>query len=1003
LIRLREAVETSGEIVFTTNTEGTITFVNPEFTRIYGYEPAEIVGKVTPRILKSGLMERTTIDDFWNTLLQKQVVRGELINKTKDGRLITVEGSASPIVGEAGTVLGYLAVQRDVSHRKRVEEALRKSEESYRGLFNSVADGIYIQDREGRFLDVNQGALAMYGHPREFFIGNTPAALGAPGMNDMAKTLEAVKKTFDGVPQRFEWWGLRKDGSVFPKEVRLNRSIYFGQDVVVALAQDITERKKAEETIRRSDLRFRRVWGSSKDGMRILDERGTIIMVNESFCRLVGLEEKDLVGRPFTATYGPENQAQEEEDVKTFQRRFQSRSFASHQEVELILKGGKRILVELSNAMMEMENEPPLLLSIFRDVTERRESEMKLRESEEKFRTLSEQSPNMIYINKGGRIAYANQRCVDVMGFSKEEFYSKDFNFLSLIAAEHLATVRKNYARHLVGEEIDPYEYALYTKDRRRLVGIHTTKLINFEGGNAILGIVTDVTKTRHVEEELRKLQRAVEQSPASILITDVEGKIEYANPRFTEVTGYKLEEVIGENPRILKSDHTSSEEYAILWETIKSGMEWRGEFQNKKKNGDVFWEQASISPIRDAAGKTTHFLAVKEDITKRKMLELQLWQAQKMESIGTLASGVAHDFNNILGIILGYASLLIQKPLDSAKLHAYADSIVKAADRGAALVRQILTFARKSEFKLEKVDVNSIIGELAKMLGETFPKTISLSLQLEKALPTLSIDRTQVHQALLNLCVNARDAMSERGSLTIATRLMLGDSLGPRFAAAYGRRFVEISVSDTGVGMDDATRRRIFEPFFTTKEIGKGTGLGLAVVFGVVQEHQGFVDVESAVGRGSSFHVYLPVPEGAMSGIGDSGVVGVDTPGGSETILVVEDEDLMREFLVALLEQKGYRVLTAIDGEEAIKTHAAHVEEIDLVLSDVGLPKLDGWEASKQMKEANPKLLVFLASGYLDQNLRTEIAKEGIRGFIEKPYRPNDILTRVREALDSR
>jgi two-component system cell cycle sensor histidine kinase/response regulator CckA len=372
------------------------------------------------------------------------------------------------------------------------------------------------------------------------------------------------------------------------------------------------------------------------------------------------------------------------------------------------------------------------------------------------------------------------------------------------------------------------------------------------------------------------------------------------------------------------------------------------------------------------------------------------------MESIGTLASGVAHDFNNILGIILGYASLLIQKPMDPPKLHAYADSIVKAADRGAALVRQILTFARKSEFKLEQVDVNSIIGELAKMLGETFPKTISLSLQLEKALPALPIDRTQLHQALLNLCVNARDAMSERGSLTIATRLVLGDVMGSRFAAAYGRKFVEISVSDTGSGMDEATRTRIFEPFFTTKEIGKGTGLGLAVVFGVVQEHQGFVDVESEFGHGSTFHVYLPVPEGAMFGGGDARLIGDEARGGSETILVVEDEDLMRGFLVALLEQKGYKVLEAIDGEEAVKVHAAHANEIDLVLSDVGLPKLDGWEASKRMKEVNPNLLVFLASGYLDPNLRTEIMKGGIRGFIEKPYRPNDILEKVREAFDT-
>ena len=303
LIRLREAVETTGEVVFTTNAEGTFTYVNPEFTRIYGYASAEVVGKATPWILRSGLMDRATYDEFWNELRSKRVFRGELINKTKDGRLITAEGSASPIVGKDGSVLGYLAIQRDVTDRRQVEEALRRSEESYRGLFNSVSDAIYILDREGKFVDVNQGALTMYGHSRDFFIGNTPAVLGASGMNDMAKTSDAVKKTFEGLPQRFEWWGLRKNGTIFPKEVRLNRSVYFGQDVVVALGQDITDRKKAEDAIRRSDLRFRQVWGSSRDGMRILDESGTIIMVNEAFCRLVGFEEKDLVGKTFPTAY----------------------------------------------------------------------------------------------------------------------------------------------------------------------------------------------------------------------------------------------------------------------------------------------------------------------------------------------------------------------------------------------------------------------------------------------------------------------------------------------------------------------------------------------------------------------------------------------------------------------------------------------------------------------------------------------------------------------------
>ena len=1001
LLKLRKAVESSGEIIFMTDAEGIITFVNPEFTRIYGFESEEIVGKVTPRVLKSGELNQSSYEMFWGELLQKRVFKGELVNRTKDGRLITVEGSASPIFGEKGTILGYLAVQRDVTERKHVDDALRKSEASYRGLFNSIDDAIYIQDRDGRFLDVNEGALQMYGYPKEFFIGKTPADLAAPGENDLEKTLDAVRKTFSGEHQQFEWWGKRKNGEVFPKEVRLNRSVYLGQEVVVALGQDITKRKQAEEDVRRSEERFRSVWESSMDGMRLLDQSGNIVMVNDSFCNLVGKAEPDLIGKPFTTIYESVSADQDRADVKTFQHRFATKTFERHQEVELQLRGGRRIHVELSNSLLENPNEHPLLLSIFRDITKRREAERRLRESEEKFRSVAEESPNMIYINKGGKVVYVNQRCVDMMGYCREEFYDPGFSFLSLIAPEYVPLVLENLAKHKSGQEISAYEYVLFTKDHKRIVGLHTTRLMNYESESAILGIVTDITESRQVEEELRKLHRAVEQSPTSVVITDNTGRIEYVNPKFSEITGYSFDDVKGQNPRILKSGHTPADEYKNLWETILSGKEWRGEFYNRKKNGEQFWELASISPVRDGSGTITHFLAVKEDITQRKLLEQQLFQARKMESLGTLASGIAHDFNNILGIILGYASMLKQKSVGGEKEAVYLNSVVTAAERGAGLVRQILTFARKSDFKLELTDVNSMIGELTTMLGETFPKTITLTLQLEKALPPLSIDRTQIHQALLNLCVNARDAMSEHGSISISTRLVEGKTLAARFSAEVSADYVEISVSDTGGGIDEETKARVFEPFFTTKDIGKGTGLGLSVVFGVVEAHKGFVDVDSELGRGSTFRVYLPLPTDSVTIKGERGSGVEDIRGGTETILVVEDESLMLGFLVTVLEQKGYRVLTAKDGEEAVALYAGQKEEVKLVLSDFGLPKLNGWEACQRMKALNANVKIILASGYLDPRLKSDIVNGGIEGFIGKPYSTYEVLKAVRESLD--
>ena len=886
--------------------------------------------------------------------------------------------------------------------RKHNEESLRESEERYRRLVDLSPEAIAVH-AEGRFVFVNESGLRLIGaKDMSELVGKSILDIVHPDYKGLVKERarsqgeQAVRQPF--VEEKF----VRFDGSAVDVEVTTIPISYGGKPATLVVARGLEDRKRTEEDVRRSETRFRRVWESSMDGMRILDASGKIVMVNDAFCRLMGKPETAVVGKPYTVIYESISSEQDEADLQTYQERFATGTFQRHQEGELPLEGGNRILVEISNSLLEMPNEAPLLLSIFRDVTERREAERKLRESEEKFRSVAEQSPNMIYINMRGKVVYVNQRCVDMMGFTKEEFYAPEFNFMSLISPEYGSVVQENFKKHASGGEIPTYEYVLLSKDGRRIVGLHTTRLINLEGESAILGIVTDVTEHRHVEEELRKLHRAVEQSPTSVVITDRQGAIEYVNPKFSEVTGYTFDEVKGQTPRVVKSGYTSAEEYTKLWETILSGKEWRGEFLNKKKNGEQFWELASISPVRDIAGTITHFLAVKEDITQRKMLEQQLFQARKMESLGTLASGIAHDFNNILGIILGYATMLRGKSVGKERASLYLEAVVKAADRGAGLVRQILTFARKSEFRLELVDLNSIIGELTTMLGETFPRTISLSLQLEKALPPVSVDRTQIHQALLNLCVNARDAMADHGSITIATRLVHGKSLAAHFVTAEDENYVEISVSDTGSGIDEKTKARIFEPFFTTKEIGKGTGLGLSVVFGVVEAHKGLVSVDSELGRGSTFHVYLPLPPGSVPSESQEVAESDEELGGFETILVVEDEPLMLGFVTTLLEQKGYRVLIARDGEEAVKFYEREKGSIQLVLSDFGLPKLDGWEACLRMKNMNPGIRIVLASGYLDPHLKAEILKAGIGGFVGKPYSPKEILKAIRTALES-
>ncbi|MBI5472385.1 MAG: response regulator [Ignavibacteriae bacterium] len=400
---------------------------------------------------------------------------------------------------------------------------------------------------------------------------------------------------------------------------------------------------------------------------------------------------------------------------------------------------------------------------------------------------------------------------------------------------------------------------------------------------------------------------------------------------------------------------------------------------------------------------RTSELRATNEELQRqidtRKQLEQQLIHAQKMESIGTLAGGIAHDFNNILSIVLAHASFLTPDKPDQVLQRK--EAITVATDRAAALVRQLLTFARKTEADAECVEVNEILEELHRLLVETFPKIISIQRELADGLPYIGGDKSQVHQALLNLCVNARDAMPNGGSLTLRTTLVDAERITHKFPDARSESYVLISVIDTGIGMDEKTKQRIFEPFFTTKGIGRGTGLGLSVTYGVVVAHRGFIDVESAPGAGTAFHLYIPcLSQGHALPAHDIPAL-EHSVGGSETILIVEDEPDLASTLELVLATNGYHVLTATDGLEAIEIFRERADGIDLVISDIGLPKLDGWEAYKAIRAIAPRQRVIFASGYFDPEKRSEMMELGLKHFVPKPYHAQKILHEIRVALD--
>jgi CheY-like chemotaxis protein len=373
----------------------------------------------------------------------------------------------------------------------------------------------------------------------------------------------------------------------------------------------------------------------------------------------------------------------------------------------------------------------------------------------------------------------------------------------------------------------------------------------------------------------------------------------------------------------------------------------------------------------------------------------------QKMEELGTLAGGIAHDFNNILAIILAYISSVKRYKNDNKKLEQATDIIMKTVERGKTLVQQILTFARKSDTTFGPVNVNEVVMEIMVMIFETFPKVLTYAQNFDKSIKYINADRSQLYQVLLNLCVNARDAMPNGGLLTINTRLVTGQNIRNQHPDAQVSLYVCIEVVDTGEGMSNEIKNRIFEPFFTTKEQGKGTGLGLAVVFGVIQTHKGFIDVESAPGKGTTFRLYLPATQVIEPiEINDEETVEI-IPGGKETLLVVEDEELLMMSLRMMLVEKGYNVISAGDGLEAVNIYKEKKKDIALVLTDLGLPKITGMEECRQIKTINPDARMVVATGFLDPVMKSEFLKAGVKDFLYKPYDIKQVLKVIRLVLD--
>jgi two-component system cell cycle sensor histidine kinase/response regulator CckA len=650
----------------------------------------------------------------------------------------------------------------------------------------------------------------------------------------------------------------------------------------------------------------------------------------------------------------------------------------------------------------------PALLAALRHKDSRRrhfETQAALIESEERFRRLTENAVDVIYrydYTPRRGFTYVSPAATRMTGYTPREFYADPDLWLKLIHPEDRSLLEKISADRAEGK----FSVVLrWIRKDGAVVWVEqkTVRLRDVDGAlSALEGIVRDITERKLAEEALRKSEEQYrslfDNDPAGDFIAAADGRITSCNKVFASVLGFHSPaEALKYNFFQFCRQPGQCEGILRLLSAGRNVEHY--EMELTRRDGSVGFMRVNAYGVFNSNKALDGIVGFLIDETDRRRLEERLAQAQKLESLGTLAGGIAHDFNNILSIILGYLSLLGEAGDDRAGLARQVNVIQTAAERGVTLVKQLLTFARKTEPRLDPVRLSETVGEVVTLVRETFPKTIAIHNDLDGSIPLVTADADQLHQAFLNLFVNARDAMPGGGTLTVAGGHVDRRSLAARYPETEGEEYAFVRIADTGTGMEESVRQRVFEPFFTTKGKNSGTGLGLALVYGIVHKHKGFIDVESQPGQGSAFTVYLPArtagdrpalaqaPEAAPAG-------------GTETILLIEDEANLREYMTTVLKSRGYRVVAAADGSEGFNVFCEQRSGIDLVISDFGMPKLDGGELFKRMKAIDDRVLMILMSGFFDPNVKSFMAETGITHFLQKPFTPEALLVAIRETL---
>jgi len=756
--------------------------------------------------------------------------------------------------------------------------------------------------------------------------------------------------------------------------------------------------RRAEKTLLDSEKQYHSLFETARDVIFFLSVDGTVISLNPAFETVTGWQRRDVLNIAFFTLVHPDDLPQAMEIFQAVLRGQAPDIF----ELRIRARSGVYITGEFTVMPESQDNRVIGALGIGRDITRRKQAEQALQESEGKYRDLFENANDLIQsVDADGKFIYVNRAWRETLGYTAEEVVGLTlFDIIHPDFRKHCSDV---FSRVSTGEQVDNVETVFMARNGRSVVVEGNINCSIVDGRPiATRGIFRDITEHRHATEFIRNILESVDEG---FIVVNSDYQIISANKAYGKNIKVPLHDIIGRHcyevsHRVSRPCYETGEDCAVR-HTFQTGEPYTALHIHSDSEGNPIYIETKAFPLKDSLGRIVSAIEIHNDISDRKRLEDQLRHVQKMEAVGTLAGGIAHDFNNILTAIIGYGTLLQMKMGEQDPLRTFVDQILTSTERAANLTQSLLAFSRKQVINLQPIALNTLVNRVKNLISRLIGEEITVVFSLADVPMTIRADAGQIEQVLMNLATNARDAMPQGGLLNIQTRPL---ELDNDFIKVHGfgkvGRYALLSVTDTGMGMDEKTRNRVFEPFFTTKEVGKGTGLGLSIVYGIVKQHDGYITVESEPGKGTTFWLYLPLVIATLeeAKLSRNGV----PEGGRATILVAEDDDGVRNLARAVLEGFGYTVIAAVNGDDALMQFAEHKDEVQLLLLDVIMPKKSGKTVYDEIAKTHPGIKVLFTSGYAKEIIHQKGILENRYNFISKPVSPGDLLQKVKEVLDA-